>query len=321
VPDCYVHAHGSDEHPAASATNVTEVQTHTVPTPDGRELCVESVGPAGAPAVLVHTGTPNSRRLFGGWIEDATSRGIQLISYDRPGYGGSSPHPGHTVADGAEDVRSIARALGIERLAVWGTSGGGPYALACAALAPDLVAAAGVVGSIAPWGAEGLDYFDGMGQDNVDEIKLYFSDPERSRQRGMQQREEMLELKPEHLIGAHETLLSPVDAAVLTGEFAQWLVAGLQDGLGATEQGWWDDGVAHMAPWGFELESIQIPVKVWHGRHDRFVPFQHGQWLAAHIPGAESGLSESDGHLTIAVGRVGEVHAWLLAHLQPSSGS
>ncbi len=291
-----------------------DVETRIVHTPDGRELCVEVAGRDGDRSVLAHIGTPNSRHLFGAWIDDARSRGVRLISYDRPGYGRSTPHPDHTVADGAVDVQAIADALDIDRLAVWGWSGGGPYALASAALLPDLVVAAATIGSVAPWGARGLDFFSGMGEENVDEIKLYFADREASRRKSKEDLHRFVGLTPEELTSAFETLLSPVDAAVLTGDFAAWLVRGLDDGLAPGDQGWWDDGVAHLSDWGFEFESIRLPVKVWHGRHDRFVPFQHGEWLAAHVPGAESSLSEAEGHLTVPVGKIGEVHEWLVGH-------
>lgn len=289
--------------------------TETVRTADGRELCVEIAGEPSGQTILVHGGTPNSRHLYGPWIADATNRGVQLISYDRPGYGGSAARPGRSVADGAADVESIADALDIDRFAVWGLSGGGPYVLACAALLPDRVAAAAVVGSGAPWQAPGLDYFAGMGEDNVEDIKLYFDDREAARRKARQDRDQLLELTADELVSALGSLLSPVDASVLTGDFAESTLHSFRDGLAPGEQGWWDDGVADLSPWGFELDSIRIPVKVWHGRHDRFVPFQHGQWLAEHVPGAEAELSETDGHLTLLVNRIPEVHEWLLTHL------
>ncbi len=289
-------------------------QIQTVQTPDGRELCLEIAGEPSERQVLVCAGSPNSRHLDDRWVEDAASRGIQLIGYDRPGYGRSTPSPGYCVADAAADVRAIADALGIGRLAVWGFSGGGPYALACAALLPDLVVAAATVGSVAPWDAPGLDYMSGMGESNVEAVELYFADPDAARERGSARREELLAVTPEELMEAWKTLLSPTDAAVVSGDFAESIVHGIRDGLAPGDQGWWDDGVAHMSPWGFELDSIRIPVKVWHGRHDRFVPFQHGQWLAEHIPGAEAELSETDGHLTLLVDKIPAVHEWLLSH-------
>src|SRR5207344_1348185 len=126
---------------------------------------------------------PSSRLVSDSTLLDATQRGIHLLSYDRPGYGGSTPQPGRTIADCVDDVRAIAAAFGIDRLAVWGISGGGPHALACAALLPDLVSAVGSLASLAPYGAPGLDYFAGMGQSNADDIQLYLSDPAAAREK------------------------------------------------------------------------------------------------------------------------------------------
>jgi pimeloyl-ACP methyl ester carboxylesterase len=290
------------------------VETRTISASDGRDLCVETTRVDSGKTVLVQGGSPNSRHLYGPWIADADRKGIRLISYDRPGYGGSSPASDHSVADGAADVRAIAEALRVDQMAVWGYSGGGPYALASAALLPDLVVAVATVGSIAPYGAPGLDYFAGMGDLNVEDIRLYLSDPDAARKRGREAREQMLEATQDEVTEMLRTLLSPVDAAQLTGEFAEWLRRSTHDGLAPGDQGWWDDSVAHLSPWGFDLETISVPVKIWHGRHDQFVPIQHGQWLAEHVAGAESELSDVDGHLTLLAGKVGDVHTWLLDH-------
>ena len=294
---------------------MTTIDTQTVTMPDGRSLMLELGGdPTGLP-ILVFNGTPNSRHLYRPWLEDAAQHGIRLISYDRPGYGGSTSQPGRSVADCAADVRTIAATLGLPRLALWGASGGGPHALACAALLPDLVVAASVLGSIAPYGAPGLDYFSGMGKDNVDDIRLYLSDPTAARLKSHQDRLDMLSRAPDEHGEGLKTLLSPVDAAVLVDDFAVWLTASIADGLATSDEGWWEDGVAHLAPWGFDLETIRIPVQVWHGRHDQFVPYQHGAWLAEHIPGCEPHLSESEGHLSLLANRVPEVHRWLAVQL------
>src|SRR6516164_5833556 len=164
----------------------------TVRTPDGRTLAVEDNGDPAGPVVLVHNGTPNSRHLYPPNVADAAARGLRLIGYDRPGYGGSTPQPGRSVADCAADVRAICAEFGIDRLAMWGISGGGPHMLACAALLPDLVTAAASLASLAPLDAEGLDWFDGMGQDNVDDFKLLKSDPRAARAKLEKDREQTL---------------------------------------------------------------------------------------------------------------------------------
>ncbi len=286
----------------------------TVRTPDGRTLAVEESGDPGGRPILVHMGTPNSRLLYGPIMADAAARGLRLISYDRPGYGGSSPQPGRTVADCAADVRTICAELGIGRLATWGISGGGPHVLACAALLPDLVTAAASLASPAPYGAEGLDYFAGMGQENVDDFSLFFTDEDAARAKAERDREELLATSPEDAAKAIESLLTPTDAAALRGELAEYLTASQQAGLAPGIEGWFDDNCT-VRPWGFDLADITVPVLLLHGRQDMFVPFGHGEWLAAHIPGVEARLLDHEGHLTLMNNQVPEVHAWLSEHL------
>jgi pimeloyl-ACP methyl ester carboxylesterase len=285
-----------------------------VTTPEGRTLMVQEGGdPSGRP-VLVHAGTPNSRNLYRGDLELAGEQGIRLISYDRPGYGGSTPAPRRTVADCAADVRTIADALGLEKLAIWGISGGGPHALACAALLSDRVVAVASLASVAPYGAPGLDYFEGMGELNAEDIKLMLDDPNAARTKTVADREVMLKATPAGIRDFMQTLLSPVDAAVLTGDYAEHMAKNSRDGLAPGIEGWWDDGWAHLHPWGFAFEAIRVPVMLWHGRQDRFVPFGHGEWLAKQVPGVEAHLSSEDGHLTLTQRRLPAIHAWLLEH-------
>lgn len=179
------------------------------------------------------------------------------------------------MADCAEDVRGIAAALEVEHLAVWGISGGGPHAIACAALLPDLVPAVAVLAASAPWEASGLDYFAGMGELNVEDMQLLLNDPGAARAKCEQDRLEMLELTPGTLNEYLRTLLAPVDAEVLTGELAQYLIDSTRSGLAPGSEGWWEDDVALLAPWGFDLSQIRTPVLLLHGRQDRFVPFAH----------------------------------------------
>ena len=279
-----------------------------------RRLRVEEAGdPRGKPVFMLH-GTPGSGHLYGPHSADAEAKGIRLIGYDRPGYGGSTPHPGRSVADCAPDVRAIARDLKLDRVAVWGISGGGPHALACAALLPELVVAVASLASIAPYGAPDLDYFAGMGQENVDDIKLTLTDEAAARRKAPQDRERLLAVSVEDMVNAFPTLMSPVDAAAHTEELAEYYYDCNHAGLAPGDQGWWDDGMAHLTPWGFDFGTIRVPVQLWHGRHDQFVPFQHGEWLAAQIPGVDARLTDIDGHVTLMQRRVPEVHAWLVDH-------
>jgi pimeloyl-ACP methyl ester carboxylesterase len=287
----------------------------TVQTPDGRTLAVQEAGDPGGKPVLVHMGSPNSRHIYGPNAADAAAKGLRLICYDRPGYGGSTPQPGRTHADCAADVRAICAALGIDRVAIWGISGGGAHTLASAALLPDLVVAAAELAGLAPYGAEGLDWFEGMGQENADDFKLVAADKAGARAKLEKDREEFLAATPDDLAKAFQTLLSPVDAATLTGELAEYLAFSGHEGLAPGTDGWFEDAVAQASPWGFDVADISVPVMVMHGRHDKFVPVTHGEWLAAHIPGVDARILDNDGHLTLIQNRIPEVHTWLSGYL------
>ena len=286
---------------------------HRVPV-DGRMLAVLEAGDESGHAVVAIHGTPGSGLLWRGLAEDAEARGIRLLAYDRPGYGGSDPHPGRTVADAAGDVAAIADALGVDRFAVEGGSGGGPHTLACAALLPDRVVAAASLAGVAPYPAEDLDWLDGMGQDNRDEFAATVAGRETLERYLREQADAMLSTEPDAIADSLRSLLSPPDAAVLTGEFAVYLAESTRRAIGERLDGWIDDDFVFMNPWGFELSEIRVPVQLLHGAQDRFVPVAHGEWLAERIPGVDAHLSEEDGHLTIQLARIGAVHAWLLEH-------
>jgi pimeloyl-ACP methyl ester carboxylesterase len=284
----------------------------TVTTPDGRALTVREGGDVGGVPVLSISGTPGSSTVFEAHRRDAEERGIRLFSYDRPGYGGSTRHAGRRAADCAADIEAVCDELGFERICVWGISGGGPHALAAAALLPERVAAAASLASVAPYGAEGLDWLAGMGELNVEEFGVIFEGEEAHRASMEEQREGLLAARPEELVEQWQTLLGPADREVATGEFAAELLDHMRAGIEPGGDGWLDDDLAFVTPWGFDVGAIRIPVLLWQGEQDKFVPFGHGLWLAEHIPGVEARLTAEDGHLTLGQHRIPEVHAWLL---------
>jgi pimeloyl-ACP methyl ester carboxylesterase len=270
----------------------------------------------GGRVVVVQVGSPNAGLLYDGWIEDADARGLTLIAYDRPGYGGSSRQPGRTVADCAADVRTLSEAIGFERCAVWGFSGGGPHALACGALLDDQVTAVATIGSPAPPDAPGLDFFAGWPDETREEHELYLSDRDEWERLGEAQRDELLAMSAGELTEQWAEGTAAVDAAALRGELGLWLHRAVQAAVAPGIGGWLDDDIAWFhSPWGFDPASISIPLKVWHGRQDRFVPPAHGRWLAETIPGAEADLRDDDGHFTVAAERIGDVHEWLAEHV------
>jgi pimeloyl-ACP methyl ester carboxylesterase len=274
---------------------------------------LEAGVPDGRPVFTLH-GTPGSRLLWRGLVEDAEARGIRLLGYDRPGYGGSDRSPGRSVADAAADVAAIADALGLGGFAVQGASGGGPHVLACAALLSERVVAAASLASVGPWEAEGLDWLDGMGEDNLEEFGAVLEGEDALRGFLLQQREAVLGQQPEAIAEALRSLLGPPDLAVLSGELARFFHDQLREAVARRIDGWVDDDFVFVKPWGFSLGEIRVPVQVWHGVQDRFVPVGHGRWLAEQIPGAERHIHDQDGHLTLQVARIGDIHDWLLEH-------
>jgi pimeloyl-ACP methyl ester carboxylesterase len=291
------------------------VQARHVETADGRRLRAEMAGD-GRRVVLVQVGTPNAGVLYHGWVRDAAGRGLTLITYDRPGYGGSSGQLGRMVADCAQDVRRLSEVVGFDRCVVWGLSGGGPHALACGALLDGLVAAVATIGSPAPFDAPGLDFLAGRSEEDREDHELFLSDRAEWDRRGEQQRAELLAMSAGGLAEQWSAGKSAADGAVLHGEFGVWLHQAVQAAVASSMDGWTEDEIALFhSPWGFDPASISIPVKVWHGLEDRFVPFAHGGWLAEAIPGAQAELRDRDGHFAVVAERIGEVHEWLARYV------
>lgn len=288
---------------------------HTVSGPGGRALSVLEDGAREGAPVLVHHGTPGSGGLYPAWVDDAAARGLRLIAYDRPGYGGSDRHAGRRVADAAADVAAIADALELDRIATWGVSGGGPHALACAALLGDRVAAAATLASVAPVDADGLDFTAGMGEDNVTEFSAALE--------GAEALQPLLERFAAGLRGGSaeqmtvelRSILSDGDVAVLSDAFGAFMMEWVRGGVAERVDGWLDDDLAFAAPWGFEPGDVAVPLMLWQGREDRMVPFAHGEWLVERIAGVEAHLTAEDGHLTLLTERVRDVHAWLAKRL------
>jgi pimeloyl-ACP methyl ester carboxylesterase len=281
--------------------------------PHGRRLDVEVAGPEDARVVIVHTGTPSAGTLFEPEVVAGAARGLRHVAYARPGYAASDRQAGRSVADCAGDVAAIADQLGVERFFTLGASGGGPHALACAALLAERVLAAATIGGVAPFGAEGLDWTAGMGQENLDEFAAMQAGEEQLLAYLQREAADIAGLGGAELGRALQGLLSDVDRSALTGDFAEYLAASMHAALANGVWGWFDDDVAHMSDWGFDLPAISRPVTVWQGEQDRFVPFAHGEWLVRHIPGARPQLRPQDGHLSISVSSYGEVLDELVA--------
>ncbi|WP_405150182.1 alpha/beta hydrolase [Sphaerisporangium sp. NBC_01403] len=252
---------------------------------DGRTLHVYDTGGDGRLAVFWHHGTPNIGAPPEPLFPAAAELGIRWVSYDRPGYGGSTPRPGRDLASAAACASGVADALGIGRFAVMGHSGGGPHALACGALLPDRVLGVVSVAGLAPFGAEGLDWFAGMTPSGAASLRAA------AEGRAAKERYEAgAEYDPE--------MFTPADHAALAGEWS-WFGDVVGPAVAAGPGGLIDDDLAYVAPWGFDPARVTAPALLLHGGLDRVVPGPHGEWLARHCPSAELRSSPDDGHNSI----------------------
>jgi pimeloyl-ACP methyl ester carboxylesterase len=274
---------------------------------DGRTLEVVVQGAVGGTLLVFHHGSPSAAQPFGPFDRSAAERGIVLAFPSRAGFGGSSRQEGRTVASAAADAAALADHLGHERFLTAGWSGGGPHALACAALLPDRVIAAATIAGVAPYDADGLDWTDGMGEDNRIEYPLAARDPEALLEWMGPHVEAMKTIEPAQIIDEFRSLISPVDADELTGEFGESLAASLRSAFRDGPWGWFDDDLAFVGDWGFDVKDIRVPVTIWQGAQDLMVPFAHGEWLASHIPGARAELRPEHGHLSLGVGAFGGI--------------
>jgi pimeloyl-ACP methyl ester carboxylesterase len=278
---------------------------------DGRQLMVERQGdPRGRPVFLLH-GMPGSRLGPAPRGMVLYQRHMQLITYDRPGYGGSDRLPGRRVMDVAEDVRTIADSLGLERFAVAGRSGGAPHALACAALMPDRVTRSAALVSLAPWDAEGLDWFDGMAPSNVLAYSRAAADPDGLAESFISRSAEIRQ-DPVRLLDDLRQELTDSDRIVVNDAGIRMkLLANYREGLRTSAYGWIDDAIAFSRPWGFDPADITCPVMLWHGVKDVFSPVGHSRWLAGQIPGATAVLEPAAAHFD-ALAVLPDVLNWLL---------
>ncbi|MEO8208154.1 MAG: alpha/beta hydrolase [Chloroflexota bacterium] len=281
-----------------TADAIPEHLEHRISLPDGRTLAAAEWGdPDGIPFIGIH-GTPGGRISW--WMDPEIYRrfGMRRITIDRAGYGESSRFRGRRVVDFVSDIEHLTEALGIDHFVVSGASGGGPHALACAALLPDRVIRCLAAVSVAPYGASDLDWMDGMTEGNLIEFGTALKGLDATTRLCDELRTTALErLAADRLdwMGDDYTL-SEADLAQEKKHFVR-VRAHIANGLAPNAAGWIDDLLAFTNPWGFEVEDIRVPVLLTYGRTDVLVPPAHGDWLARHVPGAIAWVDEDAGHM------------------------
>jgi pimeloyl-ACP methyl ester carboxylesterase len=274
--------------------------TRAVVATDGRTLTIAECGdPDGFPVFSLH-GTPGSR--FAGQADSGAyaTVGARVITYDRPGYGGSDRFRGRRVVDSVADVAAIADSLGIERFAVTGGSWGGAHSLAVAARLPERVTRAACVAGVAPFDMPGFDWFAGMDAVNIEEMG-WALEGEDVLARGIERTAAgMLERvadDPAKLI-SDNVELSEADRAVMANpERHEMIRRMINEAFRHGVWGYVDDTLCLIQPWGFDVMEIRAPTRVLYGLTDVLVPRQHGEWLAHNVPNAEVVIDEQGGHL------------------------
>lgn len=255
---------------------------------DGRTLHTYDTGAIGGEDGLVvfwHHGTPILGAPPEPLFPTSARLGVRWLSYDRPGYGGSTPDPDRTVDSAAGYAARIADELGIGQFAVMGHSGGAPHALACAALLPDRVLGAVSIAGLAPYDAEGLDWYEGIGTSGADAL--------RAAAEGRAAKEQF------EAAGAdYDPEFTTADLALLAGDWA-WLDNQGKAGMAGGPGGLIDDDLAYVAPWGFDPAAVVAPLLLLHGGRDRVVPVSHSEWLERHCRSAQLRFSPDDGHVSI----------------------
>jgi pimeloyl-ACP methyl ester carboxylesterase len=241
---------------------------------DGRTLHAYDTGTDDADGRLTvfwHHGSPNIGAPPEPLFAAADRLGIRWVSYDRPGYGGSTPRPERDVASAAGDASAVADALSIERFALMGHSSGGSHALACAALLQERVLGVVVVAGMAPFGAEGLDWFEGFGPAGVAELRAAAA--------GRAALEKHLAESDD------EPEFTPEDEAALAGEWS-WFVDVVRPALAGGMGGFIDDDLAGVGAWGFDPADVAARAR--RARRVARAPLPVGRTVA--VPGRRAHL-------------------------------
>jgi pimeloyl-ACP methyl ester carboxylesterase len=267
---------------------------------DGRSLTIAEWGdPDGFPVFFLH-GTPGSR--FVGQANESVyaSVGAHVITYDRPGYGGSDRFRGRRVVDSVADVSAIADSLGIERFAVSGGSWGGPHSLAVAARLPGRVTRAACRAGVAPFDMRGFDWFADMDAVNIEELGWALEGEDvlaREIERTAAGMLKRVADDPSKVI-SDKVELSEADRAVMADpERHDAIRKGINEAFRHGVWGYVDDILCLIQPWGFDVAEIRVPTRILYGLTDVLVPRQHGEWLGDNVPNAEVVIDEQGGHM------------------------
>jgi pimeloyl-ACP methyl ester carboxylesterase len=271
----------------------------TLKLTDGRFLEYFDNGIASTSAIVLHHGTPGHGHTWAVWLELAAARGIRALSYSRAGYGISDRNEGRTVAGNNDDIRELLDSFGIRDFISIGWSGGGPHALATTVLAG--CKGAITLAGVGAYGVDDLDFLAGMGPENEIEFGEALKGEAAISTWMDANAGAFKNVTGEEIRDAFGGLIGVADKAVLQGAYAEECASTMRKGLAVSFDGWIDDDIAFVQPWGFDLDAISLPVHVWQGDDDFMVPQTHSYWLEKHIPGSKLNFVPGHGHISLVV--------------------
>ncbi len=269
----------------------------TLKLTDGRFFEYFDNGIASTSAIIFHHGTPAHASLWGSWLELAASRGVRALSYSRAGYGISDRNEGRTVLSNNDDIRELLDSLGIRDFISIGWSGGGPHALATTVMTGNKGAI--TLAGVGEYGAADLDFLAGMGPENEVEFGEALKGEAAIAAWMEENAHPFKEVSADEIREALGGLIGDADKKALDGVIADEYATATRKGLAVSFDGWIDDDIAFIQPWGFALSEISVPVLVWQGDQDLMVPHAHSYWLEKHIPTAKLNFVPGHGHLSL----------------------
>ena len=280
---------------------------------DGRELDVLLGGDHDGHPLLMHHGSPSDSTTFLDWHDDCQSRGFRLISASRAGYAHSTRRADRDIAHAASDSEELLDLLGCGEFSTAGWSGGGPHALACAALLDERCVAAATLAGVGPHGQNDLDFTAGMGPENVAEFTAAVAGETALLAWMAEFAEPFRHVTGDQIAEAFGGLVPDIDKRALDDGYADAMATEVRRALEHGFDGWVDDDLAFTKPWGFDPANISVPVTVWQGDLDLMVPATHGQWIAKHLPTATLRIAKGHGHISLVTRFRGEILDDLLA--------
>jgi pimeloyl-ACP methyl ester carboxylesterase len=264
---------------------------------DGRTLEIFTNSAPVSEAIIFHHGTPAHATIWNRWLEYLESKQIFAISYSRAGYGQSSRDLGRSVVDVADDIDQVLEHFGVKSFIAIGASGGGPHALADSTNAKcrGIITLAGV----GAYGQPDLEFLAGMGEENNEEFGAAVIGIEALTSWMEANAGGQAQVTGTAIIEAFGGLISQPDKDLLTAEYAEKFATQMRLALSTGYYGWFDDDLAFVRDWGFDLSKISQPVSIWQGDQDFMVPSAHGSWLHSKIEGSELVLQAGEGHLSL----------------------